>query len=779
MFRKLVSNLPFSPSLINQVGFYSRRLKKEDITRRIGLIFTALALVVQTLSFLAPAKATLAASLNDIIYGGGTRSTIKAAVEKNCDSKNRCDLKAIFGAYGITPANIANAKEVNIVSSAANNYWSIGRSPRGYGGEVTKNIPGGPTIYARTLHGWAANKSWRALQVTTNSGGTAWILEECGNIVTKEGSPAPPVQPPDVTIDKTVSKTTVKRGEKFYYDLKITNIGKGQAKDVLIYDTTVPGLELQSDGLSTDPLVTVMRWQTKTRHNIAPGQTMKYRLYAIARSSGPATLMNKACVDIIDANVYNNCDQVPVTVEEPCLIPGKTTLAKDDPQCKSNPAITVDKSSDKSSVKLGDTFTYTVSTTNKGDVDLTQTAFNDKAPAQIEFLEIKEPGEISFKAAPNKREYTSKLFSLTKGKTVTAQIKARVIATSTSAVKNTVCVIATNPQSNATTGTCDDATITIPTTSTQVEYCPYPGKQNLPKSSPLCKPDTPQQQELCKVPGKENLPKNDPNCKQDPKPDMCTVPGKENLPKNDPKCKPDCTLDPTILFDDPRCQPCPIEGKTNLPKNSPNCKPCDETKKDQSGKDISCLELHKKARNITQQIANANGTQANTGDTIEYTLSVKNLSKVSRTGFVIEENMDDVLEYADILDASGAVFTQNPVKMLSWSGVTIKPGETVSRTILIKVKSTLPNTPASTSDPLSNDMRMVNVYGDTIRITLPKTPIKTVEQTITKLPSTGFGSNVIISTVLLMAVVYFYFRNRTMVKELALVRQQFNYAAGV
>lgn len=779
MFRKLVSNLPFSPSLINQVGFYSKRLKKEDMPRRVGLIFTALAIVVQSFTFLAPAKATLAASLNDIVYGGGDRSSLVKALSSGCDSKKRCDLKAIFSAYGINATNLASAKDVTITSTAANNYWSLGRSPRGYGGEVSKSIPGGPTVYSRTLHGWAANKNWSALQVSTSQG-TRWILKECGNIVTKEGAPAQPVQPPDVTITKTVSKAKVKRGEKFYYDLKITNIGKGTAKDVPIYDTTVPGLELQPDGLSTDPLVTVMRWQTKSKHTIAPGQIMKYRLYAIARSNGPATLINKACVDIIDANVYNNCDQVPVTVIEPCPLPGKESLAKDDPQCKSNPAITVEKTADKGSVKVGDTFIYTLKTTNKGDVDLTKTAFSDKAPSQIEFLEVKEPGESNFKALTNKREYTSKVFSLGKGKTVTAQIKARAIASSTSQVLNTVCVIATNPQSNATTGTCDDVPVTITTPQKpQTEYCPYPGKQSLPKDSPLCKPDVPQQPELCTVPGKENLPKNDPNCKEDPKPEMCTVPGKENLPKNDPKCKPDCTLNPSISYDDPRCTPCPIEGKTNLPKNSPDCKPCDETKKNADGKDISCLELRKKARNITKQIADANGTKASAGDTIEYTLSVRNLSKEARTGFVIEENMEDVLEYADILDASGATFTENPVKMLSWSGVTIKPGETVSRTILIKVKSNIPNTPSSTSDPLSYDMQMVNVYGDTVRIDLPKTPIKTVEQTVTKLPSTGFGTNVVVSTILLMAATYFYFRNRTMVKELSLIKQQFNYAAGV
>ena len=141
--------------------------------------------------------------------------------------------------------------------------------------------------------------------------------------------------------------------------------------------------------------------------------------------------------------------------------------------------------------------------------------------------------------------------------------------------------------------------------------------------------------------------------------------------------------------------------------------------------------------------------------------------------------MQDVLEYADIIDASGAQFTTSPVKMLSWTPVDIQPNETVTRTVLIKIKSEIPITPASTSDPLSYDMKLVNVYGDTVQISLPQAPIKTVEQTITTLPSTGLGTNVAISTVLIMSATYFYFRSRLMVKEVGLVKQQFNYGIGV
>jgi len=54
MFRKIVSNLAFSPALVGQLGFYAKRLRREEATRRVGLIFTALALVVQGFAVFTP-----------------------------------------------------------------------------------------------------------------------------------------------------------------------------------------------------------------------------------------------------------------------------------------------------------------------------------------------------------------------------------------------------------------------------------------------------------------------------------------------------------------------------------------------------------------------------------------------------------------------------------------------------------------------------------------------------------------------------------------------------
>jgi len=75
MFKKIVSNLPFSPALVGQLGLYSKKIRQENTTRRIGLIFVILALIVQSLVVFQPPESANAANPNDINNGDQTQLT--------------------------------------------------------------------------------------------------------------------------------------------------------------------------------------------------------------------------------------------------------------------------------------------------------------------------------------------------------------------------------------------------------------------------------------------------------------------------------------------------------------------------------------------------------------------------------------------------------------------------------------------------------------------------------------------------------------------------------
>ena len=404
MFRKLVSNLPFSPSLVGQLKLYFRKLKREHLSRQISLLFAVLIIASQLVSIVRPTQASLAASSNDIIFGGGTKSQMQSVLTTGCDNRGRCDVKSIYDTYGITETALSSANSASIHSDTRNDYWIVGRVPRGYPNETSIGLKNQRVLYVHRLDDWGSLRSWPALEVKTPQG-TIWILAASGDIV--------------------------------------------GTKNQLV---------------------------------------------------------------------------------------------------------------------------------NREGIILAQ-----------------------------------------------------------------------------------------------------------------------------------------------------------------------------------------------------SCNMLEETSVNQS----SCFEQHTAVRNITQQRNNADKTIVHPSDTLEYTISIKNTGLTPQTNMVISQNMEDALEYSDIIDASGASFTQNPVKLLSWTLPQIKPGETIEKTVLIKVKNATPNTPASTSDPGSNDMIMATTTGtDSVRVRLPRSPLKIIEKITNQLPRTNLLLSLSIVLLFTLLNLYFYLRSNLLVKEVELIRQQFNQGNG-
>src|SRR5690606_4480456 len=123
MFKKIVSQLSFSPALVGQLGFYAKRLRKEQATRRLGLVFVALALVVQSLVvFQAPEPAN-ASSNNDMVIGGlGTGSNRSLDKFLAPYDRNERHLKDIMSYFGITRAEITATSFQQITVGTKKSY---------------------------------------------------------------------------------------------------------------------------------------------------------------------------------------------------------------------------------------------------------------------------------------------------------------------------------------------------------------------------------------------------------------------------------------------------------------------------------------------------------------------------------------------------------------------------------------------------------------------------------------------------------------------------------
>lgn len=187
MFRKLISNIAFSPALVGQLGFYAKRLKNEEATRKIGLVFTVLALVVQSFVVFSPPIPANAASSNDLVKGGvSSKAEFMSYYNSNTNG-----LKDIMNALGVTGAELSGMKEHQTIRDKSTQpvYYSWGHNPQfSYSqGERAYKVPrvsgGDMTVYARPLKLWGANSR----QVMTGHSkilGNFAIMYDCGNLVT-------------------------------------------------------------------------------------------------------------------------------------------------------------------------------------------------------------------------------------------------------------------------------------------------------------------------------------------------------------------------------------------------------------------------------------------------------------------------------------------------------------------------------------------------------------------------------------------------------------------
>ncbi|HEY0965123.1 MAG TPA: hypothetical protein VGE13_01450 [Candidatus Saccharimonadales bacterium] len=189
MFRKIVANLPFSPALVGQLGFYARRLRKEEATRKAGLIMTALALVVQSFAVFSPPEAANASSTADFIPGG-VRS--KDDLLKHYDA-NTGKLKSTLNSLGITRAEVKSLSRTTIGEAGHYNWsrtslysYAQGQRSWNYGGGTVYYRPMTLTAGAKTSHAVFAGKSatfgWFAIKI------------DCGNLITSK-PPSPPPAP--------------------------------------------------------------------------------------------------------------------------------------------------------------------------------------------------------------------------------------------------------------------------------------------------------------------------------------------------------------------------------------------------------------------------------------------------------------------------------------------------------------------------------------------------------------------------------------------------------
>lgn len=327
MFKKLISNLPFNPSLIGQVSFYARRLHKEERLRRLGFMMLAVAFFMQLFAVVSPPQLSLAADPNDIIWGG-VDSTAKLINAYNTNAHG--DVQRIFNQFGVGPDQLNQARDSSVDTRGANNYYSIGRTLADRTDSFQISITGGAStdIYMRSLGGWA-QKVWGAYEVPSTKYGKVWILKDCGNIVT-DG--IPPMGPPALEIKKFAEPShgsDVFPGDRIHYTLVFSNKGSGPAQNFYVEDhipDAVENIQIGESGAFeyVNGHTFSAYWDELPKPSVLgnhPTQEYQVNFWVTVRDVYPGTFCNQGQASAVDASAFSNgvCHTIPACPYNPAL----------------------------------------------------------------------------------------------------------------------------------------------------------------------------------------------------------------------------------------------------------------------------------------------------------------------------------------------------------------------------------------------------------------------------------------------------------------------------
>lgn len=357
MFRKLVSNLPFSPSLVHQVSFYAKRMHQESSIRRAGFLLIVLAMFIQMFAIIAPPEKSLAASDNHIINGLTTRDGIVAAW-----NSPGSDIPAIYGTFGVTLEDIKklpSAPNATIKSGDGTDWWSIGRNSLGSYSNVAKNfkdaevaikVGQSSTIYMRQLHAWdtQGSSTYQAWRGKLADGSDFWIIKDCGNL-TRIGKFTP--SKPGLELRKTVvgNPSSLKPGDTFTFRFEYrNNVSASLAENVVLYDQ----LDTQNyDIVTPNNLSMNGNMLTHSLGSLAYSSSYKYMDIAV-RLKNPFPGSNGKTCNAAKLTANNAAEAwggpACVTVTTPCTYNPSLTVG--DPKCKApnpcvyNNALTADSS---------------------------------------------------------------------------------------------------------------------------------------------------------------------------------------------------------------------------------------------------------------------------------------------------------------------------------------------------------------------------------------------------------------------------------------------------
>lgn len=334
-FKKLVTNLSFSPSLIGEVALYAKKLKKETRLRFIGVCTAIIAFALQLFIIWSPPEPINTAHPSNIIYGGIQSKQDFLQRYKH----NEASLQAIMSALHIQPSEIHSLQEKQQSITPSAYRYRIARTPL-----TSTNTPHFTLTYASSQK--VVINSTNNLPTTDIllSGTSAMvghfaILQHSGDIVVEKA----PIDseaslPNDVTVATSVHNDTLSQpanphtplapNTRLVYTLTAHNTSSEPLSFALTDNLSDIREYADIIDIGTgilDDKKTTIHWPI---NQLQPGKKTQRSFTIRVKSRIPTTASNKSNPDSYDCKINNTTgERSPLTVQCPLVKTIATPLA--------------------------------------------------------------------------------------------------------------------------------------------------------------------------------------------------------------------------------------------------------------------------------------------------------------------------------------------------------------------------------------------------------------------------------------------------------------------
>ncbi len=323
-------------NMAKRIGFYTRRLRTEKITKLTAVSLASFALILQLTAGVLPFGATSVSAAGDdnIIRGGITsKADLLAMYDKGSDNGGHNDIKEIYTHFGISRDDIANSTMGSYKTNDFNGQIkSIGRTNWPNAGRHAVPVTNSSTtVYTGP---YLDNANSQAFTMPALIGKRSidgqWfaVTLDCGNIVytvTPPPVPQPPApkpkpQPKAVYSCDSLEVTKISN-TKFEFDTEYTakNV---DFKKVTYVITNAAGQE-------------IARTTKSTYTQETPGAYKVTAHVTVVDDGKEKVVTDQDCA----ASFTVETPVTPVTTTPMCDVPGKEDLPKNSPDCVTPPVV--------------------------------------------------------------------------------------------------------------------------------------------------------------------------------------------------------------------------------------------------------------------------------------------------------------------------------------------------------------------------------------------------------------------------------------------------------